>query len=162
MSVNKFLPHVYVLPEDDANRQIANGFFLDGFLLQRQFYILEVAGGWNEVLQRFCSIYAAEMEKTATRYMVLLIDLDNRVDRLADAQKRIPEQLRGRVFILGVLSEPEDLKPQLGSFESIGLAMAKDCREDADSIWAHPLLQHNKPELDRLRAQVRRILFPGI
>jgi hypothetical protein len=29
MSVNKYLPHVLVLPEDDANRQMANGFFLD-------------------------------------------------------------------------------------------------------------------------------------
>ncbi len=28
MSVNRALPHVLVLPEDDANRQIANGFLL--------------------------------------------------------------------------------------------------------------------------------------
>jgi hypothetical protein len=27
--VNRYLPHVLVLPEDDANRQIANGFVLD-------------------------------------------------------------------------------------------------------------------------------------
>jgi hypothetical protein len=26
MSINKHLPHFLVLPEDDANRQIANGF----------------------------------------------------------------------------------------------------------------------------------------
>jgi hypothetical protein len=29
MSVNKYHPHVLVLPEDDANRQLANGFLLD-------------------------------------------------------------------------------------------------------------------------------------
>ena len=29
MSVNKYQPHVLVLPEDDANRQLANGFLLD-------------------------------------------------------------------------------------------------------------------------------------
>ena len=29
---NKYLPHVYVLPEDDANRQIVNGFFLNPYL----------------------------------------------------------------------------------------------------------------------------------
>lgn len=28
MSVNKYKPHVLVLPEDDANRQLANGFLL--------------------------------------------------------------------------------------------------------------------------------------
>ncbi len=26
MSVNKYKPHVLILPEDDADRQIANGF----------------------------------------------------------------------------------------------------------------------------------------
>ncbi len=26
MSVNKYLPHVYLIPEDDADRQIADGF----------------------------------------------------------------------------------------------------------------------------------------
>lgn len=29
MSVNRYQPHVLVLPEDDANRQLANGFVLD-------------------------------------------------------------------------------------------------------------------------------------
>lgn len=28
MSTNKFQPHVLIFPEDDANRQIANGFLL--------------------------------------------------------------------------------------------------------------------------------------
>jgi hypothetical protein len=29
MSVNKYLPHVLVLPEDDANRQLATGFEIE-------------------------------------------------------------------------------------------------------------------------------------
>jgi len=53
MSVNKYLPHVLVLPEDDANRQLANGFQLDVFLATRRMQILEEAGGWQEVLNRF-------------------------------------------------------------------------------------------------------------
>jgi hypothetical protein len=28
MAVNRYKPHIYVVPEDDANRQIANGFLL--------------------------------------------------------------------------------------------------------------------------------------
>ena len=43
MSVNKFRQHVFVLPEDDANRQLANGFLLD--LSVRQVQILPEAGG---------------------------------------------------------------------------------------------------------------------
>jgi hypothetical protein len=161
MSVNKFLPHVHILPEDDANRQIANGFFLNlPFSQQRQFDVLEVAGGWNEVIESFCTTYAAEMDRVPTRFMVLIIDLDNRGDRLEAAISRIPVHLRDRVFILGTLSEPEELKPELGSYEVIGRAMAQDCRDGTDLVWAHELLKHNAPEIVRLRAQVQPFLFP--
>ena len=51
--MNKQVPHVFVLPEDDANRQLANGFVLDGGLDGRRIQILEEAGGWMEVLNRF-------------------------------------------------------------------------------------------------------------
>jgi hypothetical protein len=161
MSANKYLPHVLVLPEDDANRQVANGFFLAlDRSSQRQFDVREVAGGWNEVLERFSNVYAAEMERVPVRFMVLLLDFDNRADRLEVAKERIPVHLRERVFILGALSEPEDLKVELGSFETIGLGMARDCREGTDSIWRHRLLRHNTPEITRLQEQVRAFLFP--
>lgn len=35
MSVNKERPHVLILPEDDANRQLANGFQLDFALMAK-------------------------------------------------------------------------------------------------------------------------------
>ncbi len=159
MSVNKYLPHLYVLPEDDANRQVANGFYLDEGLIERQFYVLEEAGGGREVIERFCSIYAAEMDRIPARFMVLLIDFDNRTDRLQLLENRIPAHLRDRVFVLGALSEPEDLKQDLGSFEMIGLTIARECREDADSIWNHRLLRHNAAEIGRLRTRVRSFLF---
>jgi hypothetical protein len=159
MSVNKYLPHVYVLPEDDAYRHMLNGFFLDECLRQRQLFVLEEAGGWNQVLERFCAIYAAEMDRVPERFMILLIDLDNKIERLEPARGRIPQHLRERVFILSVLTEPEDLKPDLGSLETIGLALAKDCREDTDTTWSHKLLRHNLGEVNRLRAKVRTILY---
>ena len=74
MSVNKYLPHVLVLPEDDANRQLANGFLLDESLSMRQIQVLEVAGGWKEVLNRFNSDHIGEMDKYQERFVVLLID----------------------------------------------------------------------------------------
>ena len=54
MGVNKALPHVHVLPEDDANRQLALGFFLE-ISPQRssQIKILPVAGGWTKVRDSF-------------------------------------------------------------------------------------------------------------
>lgn len=35
MSINKFRPHIHVLPEDEANRQIATGFLLGSHLNER-------------------------------------------------------------------------------------------------------------------------------
>jgi hypothetical protein len=160
MSVNKHLPHVLVLPEDDANAQLATGFQLDPFLDTRKMQILEEAGGWREVLNRFREDHVPEMDRYASRFMVLVIDFDGREDRLDEVMDSIPDHLKERVFVLGSLSQPEDLRRNLGSYETIGLAMAKDCRDNADVTWAHNLLRHNAGELERLRLHVRPILFP--
>ncbi len=76
-----------------------------------------------------------------------------------DVKGKIPEHPTERVFVLGTLSEREDLKGDLGPYEVIGSSMAQDCREDTDKIWGHLLLRHNAGELARLREQVRPILF---
>jgi hypothetical protein len=78
MSVNKNRPHIFVLPEDDANRQLANGFFLDHSLWnrrrrfqvlaldhslwnrRRRFQVLAEAGGWRRVLECFQSDHIQE------------------------------------------------------------------------------------------------------
>jgi hypothetical protein len=161
MSVNKNLPHILVLPEDKANSQLANGFHLEIDLTrQRQMQVLPVAGGWLEVLERFKADHTIEMERYPTRFMALLIDFDGREDRLDRAKEIIPDDLKERVFILGVWDEPKDLRRAgLGSLETVGKALAKDCREDTDMTWGHDLLKHNAGELDRLRERVRPILF---
>lgn len=162
MSANKEKPHLLVLPEDDANRQLANGFHLQvDWTQNRQMQVLVPAGGWIKVLERFETDHVFELDKYPKRLMLLLIDLDGRDDRLGEAKARIPQHLAQRVFILGVRTEPEDLKrARLCSYETIGAEMAKDCREGSGTIWAHELLQHNAEELARLRTLVRPILFP--
>ena len=161
MSVNRYLPHVLVLPEDDANRQLANSFLLDRNLSTWRIQVLVEAGGWSDVLERFLSDQVVDMDRYPKRFMILLIDLDGREDRLQYAKSRIPERLTERVFILGALTEPEALRADLGSYEAIGLEMARDCREETNKTWGHRLLRHNERELDRLRASVRPILFPS-
>jgi hypothetical protein len=161
VSCNKYQPHVLVLPEDDADRQLANGFLIDESLLTRNIQVLPEVGGWIEVLDHFNSDQVKYMDRYPNGFLVLLIDFDGKAERLQDAKKRIPERLMERVFILGTLTEPEALKRAgLGSYEAIGLAMAKDCREETDTTWGHDLLRHNAGELDRLRESVRPILFP--
>jgi hypothetical protein len=163
MSVNKYQPHVLVLPEDDANRQVATGFQLQvPSSRQRQLQVLPVAGGWNEVLHLFESVHAAEMESYSHRFMVLLIDFDGQAERLHQAEDHVPAHLTDRVFILGALTEPEDLRADLGSYETIGSAMAHDCSENTNETWGHNLLEHNAGELNRLRDHVLPILFPAV
>jgi hypothetical protein len=160
VSVNKHLPHVLVLPEDDANRQLANGFLKQIHpTRQRRIQVLPIAGGWTAVLERFLADHVVGMESNAQRFVVLLIDLDCKQERLQDVKGKIPEHLTERVFVLGTLSEPEDLKVDLGPYEVIGSSMAQDCREDTDKVWGHDLLRHNASELARLRQHVRPILF---
>jgi hypothetical protein len=160
VSVNKFQPHVFVLPEDDANRQLANGFVLE---LGRQIQVLPVAGGWNEVLSRFKSDHTVGMERYSDRYMVLLIDFDGRPNRLAVVKDVIPQNLADRVFVLGTLEQPEALtRAGLGSYETIGSALSRECREGTATIWSHSLLQHNAGEVERLSERVRPILFPPL
>jgi hypothetical protein len=147
-----------VLPEDDANRQLANGFILDPSI-SNQVRILNVAGGWRSVVDSFTRNHIRAMETYPDRFMVLLIDFDRKEKRLNEVLARVPPNLSERVFVLGVLSEPEDLKKAFGSYESIGLALAKDCREETATTWGHELLHHNFSELDRLRKRVIQILF---
>jgi len=159
MSVNKYQPHVLVLPEDDANRQLANGFVLE-VQHYRQIQILPEAGGWTNVCETFLSEHVKGMRKYPERHLVLLLDFDDQSERSDKVKEKIPEDLRGRVFLLGVQSEPEALKQAgLGSFEDIGRSLGKECREGIEEIWRHDLLQQNASEINRLERTVRGFLF---
>jgi len=160
VSVNKDQLHVFVLPEDDANFRLATEFQAQiDFTRQRQMYVLNVANGWIKVLDIFASVHVREMRRYPRRFMVLLIDFDGEPNRLQKAKSVIPVDLAERVFVLGARTEPEALKAELGPYEQIGEDLAKDCREQTDETWGRDSLRHNAGELDRLRQQVRSILF---
>jgi len=161
MSTNKYKPHIFVLPEDDANRQIANGFVLDPNLNSRAIQILLPVGGWNKVVDEFRHVHASEMHIYSDRMMVLLVDFDNdQQKRLTDIKKEIPPTLVDRVFILGVLSEPEKLRIEINmTLEGIGKALSKDCADKTQIVWSHDLLRHNETELLRMISSVKPFLF---
>jgi hypothetical protein len=162
MSVNKYAPHVLVLPEDDANSQIANGFQLalpgQNF---RKLQILPEAGGWTRVRDSFLTDHVAEMERNPNRFMVLIIDLDGRPERPRTVRAQIPLNLTDRVFIVGAARSPEELR-ELGSYEEIGRNLAGDCAADTTAIWGHEFLRHNDTELARMREHLRPILFDAV
>jgi hypothetical protein len=160
MSVNKHKPHILVLPEDDANRQIANGFILDLNLNSRAIQVLPEARGWKDVVDKLTNDYASTMRQYPHRMIALLIDFDEDKDRLIYVKQQIPDILKNRVFVIGVLSEPERLSRDINkSFEKIGEALAKDCSDNTNELWGHDLLKHNKTELERMISSVKPFLF---
>lgn len=161
MSKNKYKPQVWVLPEDDANRQIALGFSIHDAVKPRNIDILNVAGGWTAIRDSFEREYNNVLLQRASTLMVLLVDFDERGERRAEhVLSGVEDSLRDRVFLLGARGEPEQLKRTLGmSFEKLGQALARECHEGGRGVWGHDLLAHNAGEIDRMRSQVRPILF---
>lgn len=160
MSINSERPHLFVLPEDRANEQMANGFYRQHGLDLRAFQVLPIAGGWVKLLKSFEANEISGLLKFPNRYMVLLIDFDDKLTRLIKVTDVIPQNLRDRVFVLGVLSQPEKLKSHVkGGYETIGLNFAKDCMDGTDITWNHALLKHNRSELQKIRTLVRPFLF---
>src|SRR5258708_1638665 len=126
MSVNKFKPHVLIIPEDHADEQIVNG-----FVLHDQVKNLDVdrpAAGWSGVLAKFQIELVPYLNKYKEGRAILLIDFDNKYqDRRDHFEKAIPGDLKDRVFVLGVKATPEVLKQSLGKdFETIGKELAEN------------------------------------
>ncbi len=160
--INRYKKHIILLPEDEDNIQIANGFLVHPNLKERAIQVMGPCRGWKKVVEVFTEEYALEMMgKYSDRMIVLLMDFDNNYEnRLCYVKDQIPEELKARVFVLGVLSEPRNLKTDINkSYEEIGEALAKDCPDNTNELWGHTLLKHNKGELDRMASSVKPLLF---
>ncbi len=161
--VNRYQPHLLVLPEDRANRELAKGFQRFSDLMYRRVQVLPEANGWRKVLESFQSDHIGYMDRLQHRLMVLLIDFDGQENRLQEVKSVVPGRLNDRVFVLGAWTEPEDLRQAgLGSYESIGMDVAEDCRAETGTTLGHPRLRHNADEIERLRTHVRPFLFQSV
>ena len=167
MSINRHRLHLLVLPEDNANRQIANGFLLEPNLKSRAIQVLPFASGWGDVIQKFLDDYVPTMRKYPQTMIALLIDFDDKKpdflsykDRLNYIKNKIPDDLKEKVFILGSRTSPEKLRSNMNkSFESIGESISKDCAENTNKTWGHDFLKHNEEELKRMISSVKPFLF---
>jgi len=161
MSCNKFTPHLLVLVEDDANRQILNGFTQHRALNTRAIQILPPSGGWTKVVEGFRDNQVSDMERYEARRVLLVVDFDNEPkQRIKEIRREIPDHLKTRVFVLGTRSTPENLRNRTGaSFEQIGRNLAEDCADNTRTRWIVDDLEHNAAELDRLFLSVRPFLF---
>lgn len=159
--MNKYDDHLLILPEDEPNEVMANGFVEHHSVLDRRVMVLERARGWLPAVETFQRGLAQSMRNYPKRRVLIVIDFDERENRREYVESKLPSDIRDRVFVLGTRSEPERLKAALNgqSYERIGRLLAEDCLRNTDTTWSHPLLEHNKGELTRLRDQVRPFLF---
>ena len=150
-----------MVPEDDANRYLANGFIKEPSIDVSTIQIVPPSGGWIKVLEDFKNTYAARLVKYKDMHLILLIDFDNQVEnRTTTIRQLIPEAVADRVYILGVSSEPEPLRTALRkSLEDIGTELAEACQGNIEGHWNNQLLSHNKSELERLTNSVKPFLF---
>jgi hypothetical protein len=159
--MNKYVECVYVISEDDADRQIADGFVLHPRVKEARIQVLPPAGGWPKVLETFRDEYIPVLRAYPTTHVVMLIDFDNQVDRRkADFEREVPAELETRVFVIGSKHTPETLRKQMNkSFEEIGSALAEDCGTGTGAHWAHEQLSHNDMDRQRLHQAAKPFLF---
>lgn len=160
MSVNRYRDHLFVLPEDDKNHELAHGFSSHFAVAARVMQVLPSAGGWPKVRGRFQSAHIRDMEKFPLCRMILLVDFDEHQDRFQAMWQDVPVALHNRVFVIGTWSEPERLRIAAGKgLEDIGRDLAQDCLDQMQTAWTHPLLQHNGNELARMLQTLRPFLL---
>jgi hypothetical protein len=159
--MNKYAPHVYVIPEDDANRQLADGFVLHHQVKDLRIQVVPPAGGWPKVREIFQEEYVSKLRGYPQAHVVMLIDFDDEVEqRRAAFEAAVPEELKGRVFVIGTKVTPETLSQVLGrSFEKIGADLADECAADTVQLWEHEQLRHNESDRHRMVQIVRPFLF---
>ena len=157
---NKYLPHVLVLPEDDANADLVNGFMLHHALKPRAIQVLPCAGGWPKVRKIFIDKYISLMKRLPERRIVLLIDFDKNETRFEHFLSAVPDELRDRVFIIGTWKDAEAVSGyDLGSRETVGYKLAEECFSDKRELWNHEQLKCNASELARMTDLIKTIVF---
>lgn len=158
--VNRERPHLMVLPEDAANNDLVNGFLLHPDIESGQIRVLPSAGGWTRVRDDFASIHIKEMRRYPQRRMVLLVDFDEHRSRFDAVFAVVPDDLKNRVFVLGIFDEPEAVRHEIAvSIEELGEALAEECVKDQDALWNHRLLVNNREERERLRTAIRAFVI---
>lgn len=162
MSINRHLPHLLVIPEDAADRELANGALKNLNVNGRAVQVMPFVGGWPKFENELKSDYIHRLQTYPNGRLLLLVDFDDQGEARRDRVRSwVPNDLHSRVYILGAAKDPEELKRALenSSLESIGDALLEGCPEGVNEHWNSPQLHHNKTELTALLEDGRSYLF---
>ena len=165
MAVNNYDRHLLIIPEDDAYRDIANGFVGHFAVADKKIRVEKPAGGWLKLRQSFTQDHEKGLRQYPKRHVLMLLDLDGSPNRAQEFTNAISKDIRERVFLLCCRNEAENVKKELGygHFEPIGQQMAQSCYDNArdapESPWTCGQLRQNEGELRRLAEAVCSFLF---
>ncbi len=159
MSANVYQPHLLVIPEDKANQDIINGFLLRVESNERQLQVLDLANGWSKGKDKLLDLSEGHLKKYKNAHALLLIDHDGDSARGSNIKALISDDVKDRVFVIGVLSEPEKLKSANQKYEQIGGLIADGCKANNSDFWQQELLVHNLEEVRRLSEAVHDLFF---
>jgi hypothetical protein len=140
---------------------MVNGFSTLLEINERQFYVYDLARGWERGKETLLKLSKGYMREYPSSYALLIVDFDGNAHRGSEIKNQIPEEVRDRVFVVGVLNEPENLKNSTGmKFEQLGLQIAEGCKDSNIDFWERQeLLAHNVDEIRRLSKAVRNLFF---
>jgi hypothetical protein len=140
---------------------MVNGFSTLLEINERQFYVYDLARGWERGKETLLKLSKGYMREYPSSYALLIVDFDGNAHRGSEIKNQIPEEVRDRVFVVGVLNEPVNLKNSTGmKFEQLGLQIAEGCKDSNIDFWERQeLLAHNVDEIRRLSKAVRNLFF---
>lgn len=163
MSINKYQPHAIIVPEDDANRQLAVGFLNCHDVIAKNVQIVPPLRGWQNVLNELENKFLPSLPSYTQRIVIALIDFDDNYERRFELfRDKIPPESKDQVMILGSKIEPETLQRDLNlKLEQIGDHLAAECASGTFSLWKSTQLQHNMTELSRMMEKIKPLIFAG-
>ena len=160
--MNKYRPHLYIVPEDDAERQLVVGFVGHHGVNDSAVQSVPPVGGWLKARDALLVEYVPKLKQSTDCHVLLAIDADgNGADRSRELVALVPAEVAQRVFVLSCAKDPEALRSALGgrAYAAIGRELASQCDSGEGDLWEHQQLRHNGEELARLTAKVRPFLF---
>lgn len=159
---NKFRDHLVIVPEDQKNNDLINGFVNATSIASHAFQIQRIARGWINAVD---SLQDMKLVSLPLRRVLLVIDFDEKPESRNDQvheklSKFLTQNEYERVYLLGTRSEPEDFRSTLKmSPEQVGAQLYLDCKTPQPGLWGHALFAHNLKTRARLIAEVLPFLI---
>lgn len=169
-SGNRYVKHVILFPEDKLCSDIAHGFVESDCVDDSRCWVHHNYGtGWSSVVEGADDFGLGRFKDS---HLVLIIDFDRAgMSRYHEIRRRLSTNpYRDRIYVVGASEEADDLKRQMAhalskkamSPKDVGMLLAESSAESencSQGMWSMSQLAHNLPELARLCAAARDVIF---